>query len=70
MWRVGGLRRRRLGGFSCCGEGGLGKGEDASMCGLCCHGAECRRDRLLVGLGAQILLEPRERRRRRTCTGR
>ena len=69
MWRVGGLRLRRRGGFSCCGEGGLARAECSSMCGLCCHGVECRRDHLLVGLGGQILLELRGRRRRRVCTG-
>ena len=70
MWRVGGLRLRRRGGSSCCGKGGLGRGEAPSMCELCRHGAECRKGRLLVGLGGQILLEPRGRHRHRVCTGR
>ena len=45
------------------------EGEGPSRCGLCCHGAECRRDRLSVGLGGQILLELKGRRRHRVCTG-
>lgn len=45
-------------------------GEGPSTCGLCCHGAECRRGRLLIGLEGQILLELRGRHRHRVCTAR